>query len=271
MSLVDSATAAPAAQEATPAAAADTADVSTAPPAAAPAEAQAASSDLLVVHHLNDSRSQRILWLLEELQIPYTIKKYQRTPLGLAPKELFAVHPLGKSPAITDNGKIVAESGVIIEYLIKKYGKGKFVPTLEDSKMQDTFWLHWAEGSAMNWLLMKLIFTIVPQKAPFIARPIVSGIFSSVCTKLVDPEVQKIGNFVSNELTKTNGGWLAGGDGDGNPTAADFQMMFVAEAMASGRLPNVPDSIKTYVQKIHERTAYKRALEKGGTYAYGKL
>lgn len=112
-------------------------NATTAPSAAAPAASSSAPSDL-VVHHLNDSRSQRILWLLEELKVPYTIKKYQRVG-GRAPKELEAIHPLGKSPVITDGGKAIAESGAIVDYLIRKYGNGKFVATSEDAKQEDVY------------------------------------------------------------------------------------------------------------------------------------
>src|ERR1041385_9022091 len=122
---------------------------------------------MLTVHHLNNSRSQRVLWLLEELGVPYEIVRYQRQPDMRAPKELRAIHPLGKSPVITDNGNVVAESGAIVEYHVGTYGNGRFIPPPNTpERLRYTYWLHYAEGSAMPPLLMKLLFTLMPRRGP---------------------------------------------------------------------------------------------------------
>ena len=129
---------------------------------------------MLTVHHLNNSRSQRVLWLLEELGVPYEIVRYQRQPDMRAPKELRAIHPLGKSPVITDNGNTVAESGAIIEYVVSAYGEGRLIPPPNTpERLRYTYWLHYAEGSAMPPLLMKLLFTLMPKRAPALLRPLV--------------------------------------------------------------------------------------------------
>ena len=129
---------------------------------------------MLTVHHLNNSRSQRVLWLLEELGVPYEIVRYQRQPDMRAPAELRAVHPLGKSPVITDNGNTVAESGAIAEYIIETYGEGRLIPPPKTpERLRYTYWLHYAEGSAMSPLLLKLLFTLMPKRAPALLRPLV--------------------------------------------------------------------------------------------------
>ncbi|EST04661.1 Glutathione S-transferase, N-terminal [Kalmanozyma brasiliensis GHG001] len=227
----------------------------------------------IIVHHLNDSRSQRILWLLEEMGIDYEIKHYARTAKGTAPPELLEVHPTGKSPLITDtkNGKVVAESGAIVDYLIRHYGEGRFVPTDTERIDDDVFWNHFAEGSLMPTLVMKLVFSMVPPQMPFFVRPIGNIIVSNVNSLFLDPDLKRKSDFIADELVKKcDGGnaWFAGGDKDGNPTAADFQMAFPLEAAMSGRISNLPAAIKTYVEKVHARPAFKRGLEKGGPYKY---
>ena len=125
---------------------------------------------MLTVHHLNNSRSQRVLWLLEELGVPYEIVRYQRQPDMRAPKELRAIHPLGKSPVITDNGNTIAESGAIAEYIVATYGNGRLIPPPNTpERLRYTYWLHYAEGSAMSPLLLKLLFTLMPRRAPALA------------------------------------------------------------------------------------------------------
>ncbi|CAO1621819.1 unnamed protein product [Parajaminaea phylloscopi] len=234
----------------------------------------------LIVHHLNDSRSQRVLWLLEELGIDYEIKHYQRGADRRAPKELKDVHPLGKSPVITtEDGRVIAESGAIVEYLIAKYGNGKFQPTTADGQLDNSFWSHFAEGSLMPALVMKLLFTIIPQQAPFLVRPIANAICSGVQSGFIDPEIAKLVTFVAAELDKKASAspdaahvWFAGGDADGNPTAADFQMLFPLEAATlGGRLPKnvqVSEVFKQWAAKVHKRPAYQAALAKGGPYSY---
>ncbi|SNX85654.1 related to glutathione S-transferase [Melanopsichium pennsylvanicum] len=229
----------------------------------------------ITLHHLQDSRSQRILWLLEEMGIQYEIKHYSRTAQGTAPQELLKIHATGKSPLITDtnNGKnkTIAESGAIVDYLIRHYGEGRFVPADPERLDDDVFFNHFAEGSLMPTLVTKLIFSMIPAKMPFFVRPIGNAIVNNVNSAFLDPDLKRKSDFVADELVnKCNSGndWFAGGDRDGNPTAADFQMAFPLEAALSGRISNLPAPIKTYVEKVHARPAFKRGLEKGGPYKY---
>lgn len=185
----------------------------------------------IIVHHLNDSRSQRVLWLLEELEIPYEIKKYQREPTMLAPKALRDVHALGKSPVIsdTDNGdRVIAESGAIVEYLIRRYGspKGKGSPTSEDGQIDDSYWSHFAEGTLMPTFVFKRILTAVPQRVSFLTRPLVSLVTSQILSAFVDPENNRKVEFIGNELSKKAGGWFAGGDKDGGPVSVFSHVFF---------------------------------------------
>lgn len=221
---------------------------------------------MLTVHHLNNSRSQRVLWLLEELGVPYEVKRYQRQPNMLAPKELRAIHPLGKSPVITDNGNTVAESGAIIEYILKTYGRGRLIPP-EDTpeRLRYTYWLHYAEGSAMTPLLLKLIFSLLPKRAPFLIRPIVNAVAAKALATLVTPQLKQHMAFWEGELGKSE--WFAGNDF----TAADIQMSFPLEAAsARGGLENGHPKAMAWLAKIHARPAYQRALEVGGPYEIGK-
>jgi len=223
---------------------------------------------MIVVHHLNNSRSQRILWLLEELGLPYEIKKYQRdAKTMLAPPELRAIHPLGKSPVITDGEVTVAESGAIIEYLLETYGDGRLVPparTLE--KRRYTYMLHFAEGSAMSPLLMKLVFDrIETSPMPFFAKPIAKGIAQKVKGSFVNPNLKAHLDFLEAELNKST--WFAGE----SFTAADIQISFVLEASSSrGGLDSSYPKLTGFLQRIHARPAYRKALERGGEYAYAK-
>jgi glutathione S-transferase len=140
---------------------------------------------MLIVHHLENSRSQRVLWLLEELGVEYEIKRYERDKKTmLAPRELREVHPLGKSPVLTDDGQTIAESGAIVEYLVERYGKGRLVPAAgTPEKLRYTYWLHYAEGSAMPPMLLKLIFERMKTgPVPFFLRPIVRGVADKVLT-----------------------------------------------------------------------------------------
>ncbi|KAI3613940.1 hypothetical protein CBS9595_004117 [Malassezia furfur] len=232
---------------------------------------------MIIVHHLNNSRSQRILWLLEELEIPYEIKHYQRGPDQLAPKELREVHPLGKSPVITDTerNQVVAESGAIIDYIIKYYGKGRGLPQ-PDEEDADNFWKQFAEASFMPTIVMKFVFMIVPTQAPFFVRPLVNMIASQVQQRFVDPDLRRKVKFVATELEKRAAdgrAWMAGGDKNNGPTAADYQMLFPFEALTSGRMDAnaVPAAFRHWVEWVHARPAYRRAYEKGGPYDYAKL
>ncbi|KAH9485984.1 Glutathione S-transferase 3 [Psilocybe cubensis] len=223
----------------------------------------AASTPTVVVHHLEDSRSQRVLWLLEELNVPYEVKKYKRTPQRLAPKELLDVHPLGKSPVITDGAVTLAESGAIVEYLIKKYGAGK-VDVSESGWIDDLYFTHYSEGSVQPLLVRRLVFRLLPQRVPALIRPIVKNVLTKADSLMNGPDLRKHGDLIEKHLEK-NKVWFAGGD---NPTASDYMMGFTLEILVN-RAPEVagPKTIE-YVRRMQARPAYKRALEKGGEYAY---
>ncbi|MFM0438097.1 glutathione S-transferase family protein [Paraburkholderia strydomiana] len=217
---------------------------------------------MLTVHHLNNSRSQRVLWLLEELGVPYEVKRYERDPKTmLAPPELRAVHPLGKSPVITDDGQTIAESGAIVEYLVEKYGQGRFAPAQgTPERLRYTYWLHYAEGSAMPPLLLKLIAgRIASAPMPFFAKPIARKIAATLQTGFVDPQLKLHFGYIEKELTKSP--WFAGSEF----TAADVQMSFPLEA-ATARGGMAWPAVTAFLQRIHARPAYQRALERGGEY-----
>ena len=218
---------------------------------------------MLTVHHLENSRSLRILWLLEELGMPYEIRSYKRDPkTSLAPPELLRVHPLGKSPVITDGDLTLAESGAIVEYLVERHGGGALVPPPgTPERLRYTYWLHFAEGSAMPPLVMKFVFNRIEHAPmPFFARPIARGIAQKVRRDFIDPNLARIVQHIEAELAPT--GWFAGDAF----TAADIQMSFPVEASdARGRLGARP-SLRDYLERIRARPAYTRALEKGGPY-----
>lgn len=220
---------------------------------------------MITVHHLNNSRSQRVLWLLEELGLDYEIKRYQRDPKTmLAPPELRAVHPLGKSPVITDNGLTIAESGAIIEYLSDTYGAGRFVAERgTPDYLKQRYWLHYAEGSAMPVLLLKLVAArIGATPMPFFARPVAKKISSGLQDRYVDPQLENHLAYIEGELAAT--GWFAGAD----MSIADIQMSFPLEAAsARGGMGSRFPAIKALLDRIHARPAYQRAIEKGGEYA----
>ncbi len=221
---------------------------------------------MITVHHLNDSRSQRVLWLLEELGLPYEIKHYQRdAKTMLAPDSLRTVHPLGKSPVITDGEVTVAESGAIVEYLVELHGKGKLVPAAgTPERLRYTYWLHFAEGSAMPPLLMKLVFDkVASSPMPFFIKPIARGISAKVLSTFVMPNLKRQLDFMEAELTRST--WFAGDAF----SAADIQMSFPLEAAAQragldARRPH----LMAFLKRIHARPAYTRALERGGPYSF---
>jgi glutathione S-transferase len=235
---------------------------------------------MIIVHHLNNSRSQRILWLLEELGLDYEIKKYQRdAKTMLAPPELRAVHPLGKSPVISDGATVVAESGAIAEYLVERHGVsaagsagGNSVAAAlapaqgTPERLHYTYFLHYAEGSLMPPLLLKLVFDrVASAPAPFFVRPIARGIAAKVIKTFVQPNLDTHLGFLEAELGKRT--WFAGSQF----SAADIQMSFPLEAAASrggldGRYPNLVG----FLERIHARPAYRRALERGGKYDFVK-
>lgn len=220
---------------------------------------------MITVHHLNNSRSQRILWLLEELGLEYEIKRYQRdAQTMLAPPELRAVHPLGKSPVITDDGLTIAESGAIVEYLVERHGKGRLIPAAgTPERLRYTYWLHFAEGTAMPPLVMKLVFNrIANGPVPFFIKPIARGIANKVLTTFVNPNLERQFEYIEAELGRST--WFAGNDF----SAADIQMSFALEAAAArGGLDAKKPKMMAFLDRIHAMPAYRRALEKGGPFA----
>ena len=223
---------------------------------------------MLTLHHLELSRSQRVLWLLEELELPYKIVVYQRDKkTRLAPSELKAVHPLGKSPVVTDGKISVAESGAILEYIAEKYVDSATgdLSGLEPERgtkehRQCRFWMHYAEGSLMNWLVMKLVFVTIPtQPMPFFVKPVARQLCKKVLAKLIDPNVSTAMEFMEAHLAKHK--WFSGD----HITLADFQMSFAVEAVLSrGNGAEKYPHLTAYKRRINERPAYQRAIAKGG-------
>ncbi|MFN9925659.1 MAG: glutathione S-transferase [Phenylobacterium sp.] len=220
---------------------------------------------MLTVHHLENSRSQRVLWLLEELEVPYEMVRYARDPQTmLAPESLKAVHPLGKSPVITDDGEAIAETGAILEYILERHGGGRLAPptgTAEHRRLR--YWLHYAEGSAMPPLLLKLIFSELSPRAPALVRPLVNMIAKTAQQSFIDPQLKLHFDYWEGELAKS--AWFAGDDF----SAADIMMSFPVEAAAerAGLRLGRP-RLAAFLKAIHQRPAYRRALERGGPYAY---
>ncbi len=204
---------------------------------------------MLTLHHLNNSRSQRILWLLEELGLPYDLVKYQRgSPVPLAPPELKQVHPLGKSPVITDQGQVIAESGAIVEYIIDTYGNGRLKPKAGTPEYwQYIEWLHYAEGSAMLPLMLALYAGMLGEGA----APLRPRIDSETANNFayMDKALEKTGFFVGDDLT-----------------GADIQLLFVLEAASGGGAIRPYPHLVDFVERMHARPAYLRAIEKGGPY-----
>ncbi len=219
---------------------------------------------MLIVHHLDTSRSQRVLWLLEELALPYELEFYRRDPKTmLAPPELKRVHPLGKSPVVTDGDATLAETGAIVEYLVDKAGGRLRPPEGSPERLRWTYWLHYAEGSAMPPLLLQLVFSMLPSRSPALVRPIVSAIAARTIGSFIAPQLATQFDFLESELTKSK--WFAGEEF----SAADVMMSFPLEA--GGARANAyrgRPRLKAFVETCHARPAYQRALEKGGPYAY---
>jgi glutathione S-transferase len=219
---------------------------------------------MITVHHLNNSRSQRVLWLLEELGVPYEIKKYKRNPkTSLAPPELLAIHPLGKSPVITDGDLTLAESGAILEYLVERHGRGKWAPPPGSSeRIRYNYWMHFAEGTAMPPLVMKLVFNRIERAPmPFFAKPVARALSKKTKDGFIDPNIDRNAAYVESELARSE--WFAGNE----ITAADVQMSFPVEALlVRGRNADRPN-MKRFLERIHARPAYKRALERGGEFS----
>ena len=219
---------------------------------------------MIVVHHLNNSRSQRVLWLLEELGVGYEIKSYQRDlKTMLAPVELSEVHPLGKAPVITDGDVTLAETGAIVEYIVERYGGGLLIPAAgTPERLRYTYWLHYAEGSAMPPLLLKLVFARMPKgPLPFFIRPIARAISDRAISTFIGPQIATHLNYMEAEIGKNE--WFAGDEF----SAADIQMSFPLEAAAArGGLDDRWPGLMNFLARIHARPAYERALERGGDY-----
>ncbi|MGV3524843.1 MAG: glutathione S-transferase [Candidatus Sericytochromatia bacterium] len=219
---------------------------------------------MITVHHLNQSRSQRVLWLLEELELPYTVKHYTRNPhTMLAPPELKAVHPLGKSPVISDNDQVIAESGAIVEYLLARTHNETLRPDpLSPEGQRVTYWLHYAEGSAMPPLLLSLVFNRLPQAPmPFLLRPLIKAVADQVQKSFVTPQLKQHIDYLEAHLQQHL--WFAGSAF----SAADIQMSFPVEAaLARGVLGSEYSRLHAYLERIHARPAYQRALATGGPY-----
>jgi glutathione S-transferase len=220
---------------------------------------------MIVVHHLNNSRSQRVLWLLEELGLAYEVRRYQRdAKTMLAPPALRAVHPLGKSPVIQDGEVTLAESGAILEYLVGRHGNGRLIPAAgTPERLRYTYWMHFAEGSAMPPLLMKLVFDRI-EKAPmpFFVRPVARAIARRAKGTFVQPNIDRSLDFMEGELA--NSDWFAGAEF----SAADVQMSFPLEAArVRGGLDAKRPRLMAFLERIHARPAYRRAIDKGGEYA----
>jgi glutathione S-transferase len=208
---------------------------------------------MLTLHHLNDSRSQRILWLLEELGTPYEMKRYQRDAVTrLAPPELTAVHPLGKSPVITDGDVRIAESGAIVDYIIRNYGKGKLMPTPGSADFEAyNEWLHYSEGSAMLPLLLNLYVGRLKEAG----APLHPRIDSETANHLsyVDGALKGHEFFIGKSLT-----------------GADIQMSFVGDlAKVFDKLGPYPN-LSAWLARMHARPAFQRSIEKGGEYRFAK-
>jgi glutathione S-transferase len=208
---------------------------------------------MIRVHHLNNSRSQRVLWPLEEIDTPYEVVPYERDKKTmLAPKELRRVHPLGKSPIIEDNGRIFAETGLIVEYLVQRYGPDLAPPSGSDSYWRYKYWLHYAEGSLMPPLLLKLVI----NRLGLLGRP---------ARPFVNTQLKLHLDFLEGELSK--GPWFLGE----TFSAADIMMSFPLEAArARAGLDETRPNLMDFLKRIHARDAYKRALEKGGAYVYAE-
>jgi glutathione S-transferase len=218
---------------------------------------------MITVHALENSRAHRILWLLEEMGVAYTVISYARDPRTLAaPRELRDIHPLGKSPVVTEGDVVIAESGAIIEYLIGRYGGGRLQPApASRDRLRYSYWMHYAEGSLMPYLLLKLIFSKVKSgPMPFFVKPIARKIADTVGSQFVDPNITRHLTFLADHLAKRE--WFAGSE----LTAADVQMSFPLEGAVARAGSAVPARLAEQVKKFQARPAYKRALEKGGPY-----
>jgi glutathione S-transferase len=219
---------------------------------------------MITVHHLDHSRSHRVLWLLEELGLEYELRRYERDPETLrAPPALKAIHPLGKAPTVVDDGRVLAESGAVLETLLARHGGGRLAPAMGTPERERyTYWMHYAEGSAMPAMVLRLLFSRMPrQPMPALARPVVRVLAKNVIDTFVQPQIDQHLDFMEGELARST--WFAGDEF----TAADIQLSFPIETAAAGRVLDARRSkLAAYLDRIHERPAYRRALERGGPY-----
>lgn len=218
---------------------------------------------MITVHHLENSRSQRLLWLLEELNLDYDVKRYERDKKTmLAPAELKQVHPLGKSPVITDGDRTIAETGAIIEYLVDYRAEGRLKPDHgSDAHLRYIYWLHYAEGTVMPLMVMTLVFgRLSKSPMPLPMRPFGKAIGFGVQSQFLNPRIEENLAFMNDELGKHE--WFAGDAF----TAADVMMSFPLEAAASRSSLDDYPNLSDFLQRIHARPAYERALERGGPY-----
>lgn len=219
---------------------------------------------MITVHHLNNSRSQRVLWLLEELGLDYAIVRYQRDPdMLLAPPSLRAIHPLGKSPVVVDGEHVLAESGAVLEYLVERYDAAHaFAPSPgTPERLRYRYWMHYAEGSAMPPMLLSLVFSRLKKAPmPFFVRPVARGIADKALSGFVAPQVKLHLDYMEGELSRQP--WFAGEEF----SAADIQMSFPVEAAAARAGLEKYPHLQSFLQRIHARPSYQRALEQGGPF-----
>jgi len=215
---------------------------------------------MITVHHLEQSRSHRVLWLLEELEVPYQIKRYQREPTMLAPEALKKVHPLGKSPVITDENRVVAESGAILEYLEQKYDhEFRLKLSDEESLLQSRYWLHYAEGSLMPLLVMKLIFGQMGKApVPWLLRPVGAAFGKGVQKAWLDKQLQPHMKMIEQHLAANP--WFAGQ----RFSIADIQMSFPLLALAQRVWMEQMPASQKWLQTVQQRAAWQRAIDQGG-------
>lgn len=215
---------------------------------------------MITVHHLERSRSHRVIWLLEELGLEYEIEHYLRDPETLlAPPELRAIHPLGKSPVVTEGDVTLAESGAILDYFADR--EGRLAPARgTPERLRYTYWMHYAEGSAMPPLLLKLVFDrVATAPAPFFMRPVLRGVADRVSSTFVDPQIALHFGFIDAELARSR--FFAGDDF----SAADIQMSYpLLAGVARGGIAAQAPNVLAFLERIRERPAYQRAIERGG-------
>lgn len=215
---------------------------------------------MIQLHHLEKSRSHRIVWLLETLQLDYALVEYRRTADGLAPEALKRVHPLGKSPVITDGEQTVAESGAIIEYLLARYGEGRCQPEADDAAgwVNYRYWLHYAEGSLMPLLVMQLVFGQLPKQSPWPVRPVTKGIDKAVNQRFLTPQIKQHLAMIEAHLARH------GAFAPGWPSGADIQMSFPLQALALTHALGGYPAIDAFLQRIDAEAAWQRVVERVG-------